>query len=226
MIKALGGGQPCGPGPVADARVLGQVGLGNSRCGQGPGCAGFLHSLVSRGVVPALFRFGLAFQGLLKNVQLLVKFWVDGALGADLAHRVQHRGVVAATEQFTDLGQALFGHVLGQVHGNLARASDAGRALLAVHVGDFDLVKVGHGFLDVLNTDLAVLDAQQVLQCLTRQADVDVLVAEAAVGQHFAQCAFKFAHVGAHVLGDDEDNTKLIVVAVGVNPIFSNLDNA
>jgi hypothetical protein len=52
----------------------------------------------------------------------------------------------------------------------------AGRALLAVHVGDLDLVEVGHRLLDVLDTDLAVLDGQQILQGLARQLDVDVLV--------------------------------------------------
>src|SRR3990167_7327288 len=147
---------------------------------------------------------GSAFQRLFQHVQLLVQFAVFLPVAADLAHRMQHRGVVAPAEQLADLGQALLRHLLGQVHRDLARLGDAGRALLAVHVGDLDLVEVGHRLLDVLHADLPVLDAQQIFQRLARQADGDVLVAEAAVGQHLAQRAFQLAHVGAHVLGHEE----------------------
>ncbi len=48
------------------------------------------------------------------------------------------------------------------------RAIEAGR-FFAVHVGDLDLVEVGHRLLDVLDADLAVLDRQQVLQRLARE---------------------------------------------------------
>ena len=117
---------------------------------------------------------------------------------------MQHRRVVAAAEQLTDLGQALLGEFLGQVHGDLARPGDRGRALLAVHVGDLDLVVVGHRLLDVLHADLPVLDRQQVAQRLARQLDGDFLLVEAAVRQDLAQRAFELAHVGAHVLGHEE----------------------
>ena len=39
-------------------------------------------------------------------------------------------------------------------------------------VGNLDLVEVGHRLLDILDTDLAVLDRQQILQRLARQPDV------------------------------------------------------
>jgi hypothetical protein len=58
--------------------------------------------------------------------------------------------------------------LLGQVHGNLARPGNAGRALLAVR--HLDLVVVGHRLLDVFHRDLAVLDRQQLAQ-RARQLD-------------------------------------------------------
>ncbi|OMP13430.1 hypothetical protein COLO4_01703, partial [Corchorus olitorius] len=115
-----------------------------------------------------------------------------------------HGGVVASAEQLADLGQALLGQFLGQVHGNLARPGNAGRALLAVHVGDLDLVVVGHRLLDVFHADLAVLDGQQIAQGLAGQLDGDFLLVEARIGQDLAQRAFELAHVGAHVLGHEE----------------------
>ena len=117
---------------------------------------------------------------------------------------MQHRGVVAPAEHLADLGQALLRHFLGQIHGDLARAGDVGRALLAVHVGDLDLVVLRHRLLDVLHADLAVLDRQQVAQRLAHQLNINGAAAEARIGQDLAQRAFQFAHVGAHVLGDEE----------------------
>ncbi len=104
----------------------------------------------------------LAFEGLFQHVQLLVEFGVGLALGGDFSHGVQHGRVVSPAEQFADFGQAFLRQLFGQKHGNLARPSDAGGALFAVHVGDFDFVEVGGGFLDVFDADLAVLNGQEV----------------------------------------------------------------
>ena len=105
---------------------------------------------------------GLTLQGLLKHVQLLIQLGELLSLSADFAHCVQHRGVVATAKQFANFRQAFLGQFFGQVHRNLARPSDAGRALFAVHVGDLDLVIIGDGFLYVFDADLSVLDRQQV----------------------------------------------------------------
>ncbi|MNT49684.1 hypothetical protein D3C72_1865540 [compost metagenome] len=112
--------------------------------------------------------------------------------------------MVAPAEEFANLGQALLRQFLGQVHGNLARAGNAGRALFAVHVRHLDLVVIGNGLLDVFDADLAVLDRQQVAQRLACQLDRYLFLVEARVRQDLAQRAFEFAHVGAHVLGNEE----------------------
>ena len=49
---------------------------------------------------------GSSLQRLFKHMQLLVQLTVLGAVAANLAHRMQHGGVVTAAKQLADLGQA------------------------------------------------------------------------------------------------------------------------
>ena len=135
----------------------------------------------------------------------MVEFRLLGAGVGDLAHGVQYRGVVAATEQITDFRQAFLGQLLGQVHGDLARQGDIGGPAFRIHVGHLDLVEVRHGLLDVLDRDLTVGHRQQVLQRFL--ADIHrehVAAVEAGIRQHLAQRAFQFADVAAQMLGDEE----------------------
>ena len=120
-----------------------------------------------------------AFERLLQHMQLLVQLCQLLALRRNLANRMQHGGVVAPAEQFSNFWKAFLRQLLGQVHRNLAWPRNAGRALLAVHVGDLDLVVVGHRLLDVFHTDLPVLDGQQIAQRLAGQLDGDFLLVEA-----------------------------------------------
>ena len=98
------------------------------------------------------------------------------------------------------------------------------RPLLAVHVGDLDLVEVGHRLLDVLDADLAVLDRQQVAQRFAHQLDVDGAAAETRVGEDVLQRAFEFAHVGAHVLGDEEGDVLGQLLALGLRLVHQDGD--
>ena len=122
----------------------------------------------------------------------------------DFAVGVHNRGVVAPAKQLADLGQALLGHLFGQVHGNLARAGDAGRALFAVHVGDLDLVEVRDRLLDVLDRDQALLQREQVLERFLRKIQRDRPACELRVRDHAPHRAFQFAHVRADALRDEE----------------------
>ena len=60
-------------------------------------------------------------------MQFMVAFRILGAVQCDLAHGMQHRGVVAAAEQLADFRQALLCQFLGQVHGDLAAEIAASR---------------------------------------------------------------------------------------------------
>ena len=98
--------------PLPLHRKRGQAPHGHAGCGQEGGCAGLLHSFVKTPDCDAAHGACLtglclrtsAFQRLFQNVQLLVQFGVGGALGADLAHGMQHRGVVAAAEELGPRG--------------------------------------------------------------------------------------------------------------------------
>ena len=103
-------------------------------------------------------------EGLLKHMDLMVQIRAMLTQFGDLADRMQHRGVIATTEEFTDFGKALLGEAFGQVHRNLAWQCDIGRPALAVHVGDFHLVEVGDRLLDEFNRDLTPIERQQVFQ--------------------------------------------------------------
>nr|GEW26933.1 hypothetical protein [Tanacetum cinerariifolium] len=142
------------------------------------------------------------FQGLLEHVQFVVAFRVLGPVQRNLAHRVQHGGVVAAAEQFADFGQAFLRQFLGQVHRDLARPGDIGRAALGIHVRDLDVEEIGHGLLDVFHRNLPVLHRQQVLQRFLHHVDRNIFAVETRIRQNFTQRAFQLAHVRAQVLGD------------------------
>ena len=118
-------------------------------------------------------------EGLLQHMQLLVELVVLVALARYFAHRMQHGGVVAPTKQLANFGQAFLRQLFGQVHGNLPWTGDRSGTLLGIHVRDLDLVIVGHGFLDVLNRNLSVLDGQQIAQGFAGQRDGDVFLVEA-----------------------------------------------
>src|SRR6266550_2758856 len=68
----------------------------------------------------------------------------------DLAHRVQHGGVVAASEAPPDLGQRPQRQRLGQKHGDLARPHDIGGAPRREQISAAHIVLAGDDALDVL----------------------------------------------------------------------------
>ena len=99
-----------------------------------------------------------AFERLFQHMQLLVEFGQLLALAANLANRVQYSCVVTATEKLSYFRKTFLRQFFCQVHGYLAWSRDTCRPLLGVHVGDFDFVIVGNGFLNVLDGDLPVLN--------------------------------------------------------------------
>src|SRR3546814_6141901 len=74
-----------------------------------------------------------------QQLDVLGKARVGGFELLHLAHRVHDRGVVAAAELAADFGQRAGGELLGEVHGDLARAGHRAGPARRVHVGDADV---------------------------------------------------------------------------------------
>ena len=117
-------------------------------------------------------------EGLFEHMDLMVQIRAMLTQFVDLADRMQYRGVIATTEEFTDFGKALLGEAFGEVHRNLAWQRDIGWAPLAVHVGDLHLVEVGDRLLDEFDRDLTPIERQQVFQSFFDQFERDRLLAE------------------------------------------------
>src|SRR5262249_48845587 len=79
-------------------------------------------------------------QQALQEFNLLRQRRVVAGEGLDLAHRVQHRGVVASAEAPPDLRQGPQREGLGEIHGDLARAHHVGGAARGQKVGAADIV--------------------------------------------------------------------------------------
>ena len=81
----------------------------------------------------------------------------------DLAHRVQHGGVVASAEAPADFRQRAHGQRLGEKHRHLPRLDDDGGAARGQNVGARDAVVARDKLLDVLDLDpLGLVRADQV----------------------------------------------------------------
>src|SRR5918993_3488686 len=114
----------------------------NARPGRAP-----RHNIVARG--PPGRAPGLFLQHALEQLDLVAQRVVLAQSLLDLAHRVQHGGVVAPAEAAADLRQGPQGEHLRQVHGDLARAHHRGGAALRQDVGAGHVVPGGAELLDV-----------------------------------------------------------------------------
>ena len=71
-------------------------------CGQVAACSIIVPSLALRGTNSGKNIVGSALESLLEHMQLLIQFGQLLAFATDLAHGMQNRCVVPATEQFAD----------------------------------------------------------------------------------------------------------------------------
>lgn len=58
-----------------------------------------------------------------------------------------------STESSTDLRERSFGHLLGNIHSDLARKGDFRRIILRFQLGYIDLELMTDGFLDLFDCD-------------------------------------------------------------------------
>src|SRR5690606_11791074 len=101
-------------------------------------------------------------QGLFDEVELAIELGVVLAQFRHALDRVHHGGVVATPEGLADLGEALLGEFLGEVHRDLARPGNVGRATLGEHVGDLDPELLGHRALDLVDRDGRAIEFEEV----------------------------------------------------------------
>ena len=90
-------------------------------------------------------------------MQFMIAFRAFTAVGGDLTHCMQHGCVVAPAKEFADFGQAFLREFFGEIHGDLAWPGTVGRTLFRIHVGHFDIEKIGHRLLNILDRNLPVV---------------------------------------------------------------------
>ena len=79
---------------------------------------------------------------------------------SDFPTRMQDRGVISTTKRFANLRQRMIGEFLGEAHSHLPRSRDAPITPLGKNIGQLDVVVLGYRSLNVVDTNLAVLDSQ------------------------------------------------------------------
>src|SRR3546814_3842050 len=99
-----------------------------------------------------------------QQLDVLGKARVGGFELLHLAHRVHDRGVVAAAELAADFGQRAGGELLGEVHGDLARAGHRAGPARRVHVGDADVEMGGDPLLDFLRSEEHTSELQSLMR--------------------------------------------------------------
>ncbi len=156
-----------------------------------------------RGVfdAPRVSRLGEGFHQLVDgSIQVLVL----AALLVDLGDGVHDGGVVLAAELAADLGQGGFGHLLGEVHGDLAGDDDLAGVVFLLELGDAHAELLRDGALDGLDGDLADLGVDELLEALLGDGERAFDAMMGAPGDDADEGAFELADVGADVGGDEE----------------------
>jgi hypothetical protein len=146
---------------------------------------------------------GLA-EGLHELVDGAVEVLVGAAGFVDFGDGVHDGGVVLAAELTADLGEGGFGHLLCEVHGDLARDDDLAGVVLLLELWDAHAEVLGDGALDGLDGDLADLGVDELLEAGLGDGDGALDAVVGAPGDDADEGAFELAHIGADVRGDEE----------------------
>ena len=103
--------------------------------------------------------------------------------------------MVPPAKAVADFRQAVIGQFFGEGHGDLPRTGDRTTAPTRHQVGHFYLVVLRNGALDIIKTDLLVLQCQQVLEAVLDQLHIDRLADEVCARYHSLQSAFELTYV-------------------------------
>ena len=142
---------------------------------------------------------------------------------AEVVHRatgVQHRRVVLSAAVQSNVGERGLGHLLGEVHGNLAGLNDFALAGLALEELDGQVEVIAHHFLDVVDAHFAGGVLDELVDHVLGQIQGDRLAVQACLRHERNQCTFQFTHVGCDAVGEVFDDLTRQLDAVGVHLLF------
>ena len=100
----------------------------------------------------------------------------------DRPARMQDGGVVLAATVQSDVGQRRLGHLLGEVHRNLAGLDNFALAGLALEQLNGQIEVIAHHLLDVVNADFTCGVLDKLVDHVLRQVQGDGLAVQAGLG--------------------------------------------
>ena len=159
-------------------------------------------------------------QFLFEVFQVLPEVLVGFAQVVDRPARMQHGGVVLASTVQSDVGQRRFGHLLCEVHRNLAGLDNFALAGLALKQLDGQVEVVAHHFLDVVNADFPCGVLDKLVNHVLRQIQGDGLAVQAGLGHQRNEGALQLTHVGRDAVRQVLDDFPWKLNAVGVHLLF------
>jgi hypothetical protein len=103
-------------------------------------------------------------EGLQKFIEGTVKILVGASLLIDLGNGMHDGGVVLASELPPDLRERSFGHLLGQIHGDLAGDDHGARVIFLLQLRYTHAELFRNGTLNGFDGDLAHLGIDELLE--------------------------------------------------------------
>ena len=156
-------------------------------------------------------------QFLFQVFEVLPEVLVGFAEVVDRSACVEHGGVILASTVQSDVGQGRFGHLLGEVHGDLTGLNDFALPGFALEKFDGQVEVVAHHFLDVVNADLSCGVFDKLVDHMLGQVQCDGFAVQACLSDQGNQCSFQFTHVGGDAVSQVFNDFSGQFNAVGVH---------
>ena len=117
---------------------------------------------------------------------------------------VQDGAVIASAKRLADFVERSLGQFAREIHRDLPRESDVGRAALAGHVGEAHIEMLGHAPLNLLDGDRAPrFLLQNILEQMLDHFLRQLFAAERSERGHAHERAFEPADIGADAIGEE-----------------------
>ncbi len=148
--------------------------------------------------------FGIEAYGARYQVDLLAESGVFSDLSLDLSNRVDHGGVIASAESFSDLGKGKSRVPPRQEHRNLTGHHDLLGASRTFEILNLDVEELRDSALDGFQGCFRLVDLEVALETASRRLQSDGSSVEVAHGQEPGERALELVHIGARVTGYEE----------------------